>query len=512
MGRAQRAIDQLIGDPAQWIAAPEERPHEDVVSPLDGATIASYPICRPEDVAAAIGRARAAQASWSRIPAGERATVLTHLTALVWRNESALLDLIQAENGKARSHAFEEVSDVAMTAAHYATTGPRALRSRRVPGALPLLSHTEVNYHPVGVVGVISPWNYPFTLAISDALAALMAGNAVVIKPDSSTVLCALAAKALLVEAGLPSDLVQVVAGPGGVLGKPLVDGSDYLMFTGSTKTGRILGQQAGERLIGYSAELGGKNPLIVLDDAPMGRAVRAAVKAVTSNSGQLCISIERIYVEDSAWDRFVPAFVSAMAAVKVRGDYSWSAGMGPLISARQLETVSAHVEDARGKGATVLAGGHALPEIAPYAYAPTVLTDVTEAMMVCREETFGPVVSLYRVADAGEAIARANDSDYGLNASIWTTPSRGRTLGSAIQAGTVNVNDGYIAAWASMHAPMGGMKGSGLGRRHGENGLLKYTEPQTVATSRILPLQAPPFLSEKLWARVMKTYLRLGR
>lgn len=503
------AIARLLGEPDSWISITGPRERTDVISPLDGTVASSYPVCEPHDVEHALDRGRTAQRTWAQRSPKERAGVLARLARVLWSWEKELLDLIQGENGKARAHAFEEISDVAMTAKHYAKTAPRSLKPVSVGGAVPLLTRTTVHHHPVGVVGVISPWNYPFTLAISDALAALVAGNAVVIKPDSATVLCALAAKALLEKSGLPGDLFQVVAGPGSVLGPPLIEGSDYLMFTGSTATGRALAAQAGERLIGYSAELGGKNPLIVLEDAPLRRAVRGAVKAVTSNAGQLCISVERIYIEDAVWDRFVPAFVRAMTGVKVGADYSWSTQMGPLISRQQLETVADHVDDARAKGATVLAGGEALPDIAPYAYAPTVLTDVTEEMTVCRSETFGPVVSLYRVRDADEAITRANDSDYGLNASIWTTPARGRRLAARIQAGTVNVNDGYIAAWASLDAPMGGMKSSGVGRRHGEAGLLKYTEPQTVAASLLHPIQAPPVVGEKAWAAIMKAFIK---
>lgn len=512
MTRLTRAVTELLGNPADWITTVAPRSHADVTSPFDGKAFSSHPVCVPDDVDHAFSRARAAQVHWSQVSVRDRSRVLARLTDVLWSHENELLDLIQGENGKARSHAFEEISDVAMTASHYAKRAPKVLQPHRVAGALPVLSRTTVHHHPLGVVGVISPWNYPMTLAVSDALPALAAGNAVVIKPDSATVLCALAAKALLEKAGLARDLFQVVTGPGSSLGTPLIDNSDYVMFTGSTETGRHIAKQAGERLTGFSAELGGKNPLIVLDDAPIARAVRGAVKAVTSNSGQLCIAIERIYVEDSVWDRFVPAFVKEMTKVKIRADYSWQAGMGPLISRQQLDTVITHVEDATAKGATVLTGGKPLPKVAPHAYAPTVLTDVTEEMTVSREETFGPVVSLYRVKDAEDAIARANDTDYGLNASIWTSARRGQQLAHKIQAGTVNVNDGYVAAWASMDAPMGGMKSSGVGRRHGDQGLLKYTEPQTVAVSLGHPIQTPAFIREKTWAKVMRTFVRYGK
>ncbi|WP_182355056.1 succinic semialdehyde dehydrogenase [Flaviflexus huanghaiensis] len=506
------AIVRLLGSADSWITTAAHRERAEVVSPLDGRSVTTYPVCEPDDVTLAVTRARRAQTSWQKTSSQDRAAVLSRLSQLVWDWEKELLDLIQGENGKVRSHAFEEISDVAMTASHYAKRAPALLKPTRVPGPLPLLSRATVHHHPLGVVAVISPWNYPFTLALSDALAALAAGNAVVVKPDSNTVLSALAAKVLVEKAGLPADLFHVVAGRGSVLGPPLIKNCDYLMFTGSTATGRKLAVQAGEELVGFSAELGGKNALLVLHDAPIRRAVKGAVKAVISNAGQLCISTERIYVEDAVWDTFVPRFVRAMKKVRVGADYAWSTDMGPLISADQLTTVSEHVEDAKAKGATVLAGGEPLPHIAPHAYAPTVLTDVTDDMVVARSETFGPVVSLYRVADTEEAIARANDSEYGLNASIWTNPVRGQSVGARIEAGTVSINDAYVVAWASMHAPMGGMKASGIGRRHGDTGLLKYTEPQTVATSLVHPIQVPPLIGERGWSRIMRTFVKAWR
>lgn len=501
-------VKTLLGDPGTWIRAKNTRETMTITSPLSGESI-SFPQSETTDVKAAVRAGRVAQQRWAQVSVRDRAAIMKEFASLVWKHDESLLDLIQAENGKARSHAFEELSDVAMTAMHYAKVAPGLLESKRVSGVLPILSRTVVHHHPVGVVGIISPWNYPLTLAVSDAIPALLAGNAVVIKPDSKTVMCALAARKLLVDAGLHPDLFQVVTGAGKIIGSSLVAESDFLMFTGSTAVGRKLAEQAGQRLIPFSAELGGKNPLIVLDDAPIARAVKSAVKSVTSNSGQLCISIERIYVEDSVWDRFVPAFVSAMKKLKVGATTSWRWDMGPLISTQQLETVSAHVDDAVRKGATVLCGGKPLPKVSKTAYAPTVLTGVTEEMMVAKEETFGPVVSLYRVRDAEEAIARANDSRYGLNASIWSTLKRGARLAQSIKSGTVNVNDGYIAAWASTSAPMGGMKGSGLGRRHGSEGILKFTESQTVATSLVHPIQAPAFVTEKTWAKVMKLFIK---
>jgi succinate-semialdehyde dehydrogenase/glutarate-semialdehyde dehydrogenase len=332
-------------------------------------------------------------------------------------------------------------------------------------------------------------------------------------KPDDRTPFSAVWAVQLLEEAGLPPGLAQVVTGPGSELGTPIIEQSDYLMFTGSTSTGRNVAKQAAERLIDCSMELGGKNALLVLDDADIGKAVAGAVRASFSNAGQLCISVERIYVVKPLWDEFVAEFVKATKALKISPTLDYSADMGSLISDKQLQTVTEHVEDAKAKGATVLAGGRARPDLGPYFYEPTILTDVPESATLFAHETFGPVVSLYPVDTEQEAIAKANDSPYGLNFAVWTSdPARGRRVATQLQAGTVNVNGAYAATWASVDAPMGGMKDSGLGRRHGEYGILKYTESQTIATERLLPVGVPPGVRADIYARLMTNGLRLLR
>jgi succinate-semialdehyde dehydrogenase/glutarate-semialdehyde dehydrogenase len=276
---------------------------------------------------------------------------------------------------------------------------------------------------------------------------------------------------------------------------------------------GRNVAKQAAERLIDCSMELGGKNALLVLDDADPAKAASGAVRAAFSNAGQLCISVERIYAPRSSWDAFVERFVAATKSMTLSAALDYSADMGSLISENQLKTVTEHVNDAVGKGATVLAGGRARPEIGPHFYEPTILADVREGMTAFADETFGPVVSLYPVENEQEAIEKANDSAYGLNFAVWTSdPARGRRVAQQLQAGTVNVNGAYAAAWASVDAPMGGMKDSGLGRRHGEHGILKYTESQTIATERLLPVGAPNGVRGDVYARVMTTGLRMLR
>jgi succinate-semialdehyde dehydrogenase/glutarate-semialdehyde dehydrogenase len=497
---------------AELVCTVGERPRAASHAPFDGALVGEVPVCTADDVIEAVRRARAAQGEWAARPVAARAAVLLRYHDLLLDRQADLLDVVQTETGKARISAYEEAADVAMTARYYGNAGPGFLRPVRRRGAFPVLTRTHEHHHPKGVVGVISPWNYPLTLAVGDALPALLAGNGVVLKPDSQTPFTALAAVELLHEAGVPRELFQVVTGPGPELGPPLIGHVEFLMFTGSTTTGRTIAEQCGRRLIGFSAELGGKNPMLVLGDANLRRTVEGAMWACFSNSGQLCISIERLYVEDSIYDRFVPAFVERVQRMRLAPGLGWDVDMGSLVSSTQLDTVTAHVEDAVAKGARVLAGGRPRPDLGPLFFEPTVLEGVTDEMSLAREETFGPVVAVQRVAGAEEAIERANDSCYGLNASVWTSPVRGAEVAARLRAGTVNVNEGYAAAWASHDAPMGGMKDSGVGRRHGREGLLKYTDAQTVAVQRVLPvgpLRGVPFGP---YTRVLNVALRVLR
>jgi succinate-semialdehyde dehydrogenase/glutarate-semialdehyde dehydrogenase len=348
---------------------------------------------------------------------------------------------------------------------------------------------------PKGVVGVISPWNYPLVLAVSDALAALVAGNGIVIKPDSQTPFTAIRAFELLEEAGLPEGLVQIVTGPGTQVGTAIIESTDYVMFTGSTETGRTVAGQAGERLIGFSAELGGKNAMIVTADVDLDRAVEGATVGCFANTGQLCISIERIYVDQAIASTFTDRFGKRVAALKLGAEQTYGAEVGALASAAQLQKVTEHVDDAVAKGARVVAGGKARPEIGPFFYEPTVLAEITPEMDVYREETFGPLVSIYPYTSVDDAIDAVNDTEYGLNSSVYCgDTTKGRKIGERLMSGTVNINDGYSSGWGTLDAPMGGMKASGVGRRHGREGLLKYTESQTVAVRSALAekLQTP--------------------
>lgn len=480
---------------------------------FSGATLGSVPVGTAADVAAAVAKARVAQAEWAARTPKQRAEVFERYRALVVENREYLMDIVQAETGKARWAAQEEIMGLMFAARYFAKVAPQLLAPHSVSGAFPVLNRASVRAVPKGVVGVIAPWNYPMLLSVGDSIPALLAGNAVVVKPDSQTPYSSLANAELFARAGLPRDLFSVITGPGTVVGTAIVESCDYLMFTGSSETGRTLAEQCGRRLIGFSAELGGKNPMIVAKGANLDKVAKAAVRACYSNAGQLCISIERLYVERAVAAEFTEKFVAAVKAAKLGAAYDFSTDIGSLISESQLETVTKHVADAVSKGAKVLAGGNARPDLGPLFYEPTVLADVTDAMECGRNETFGPLVSIYPVDSIDEAIARANDTEYGLNASVWAaSKAEGERIAEKLHAGTVNIDEGYAPAWGSTGAPMGGMGISGVGRRHGPDGLLKFTEPQSIVVTRLLNLDPPAFLPQERWQPLLMTLARSFR
>ena len=486
-------------------------------SPITGQPLAHIPQSSEADVEVAFASARKAQQSWARTCFSERAEVLMRFHDLVLARQSEILDMIVWESAKSRLDAYQEMLHVALTARYYARTSCKQLATERRSGAFPLMTRIDVNRVPKGVVGIISPWNYPFTMAMCDGLAALMAGNAVVAKPDGQTMLTALLGAELLEQAGFPKDLWTVVAGPGPVVGTALMEHADHVCLTGSTATGRIVAAKCAERLIGCSLELGGKNPFLVLRDANLDKAAAGACRATFSNAGQLCVSVERMFVADQVYDKFLHKFVARTEAMKLGVGLGWGIDMGSLISQAQLDTVTAHVEDAVAKGARVLTGGRARPDIAPYYYEPTILEGVTPDMTCFGLETFGPVISVYRFHDEAEAVARANDGDYGLNGAIYSRDGkRARALARQIKCGTVNVNEAYGATFASIDSPMGGMRHSGIGRRQGPEGIHRFTEVQTVGTQRVMPLGPSYGLNDEQWARLMtissKILNKLGR
>jgi succinate-semialdehyde dehydrogenase / glutarate-semialdehyde dehydrogenase len=475
--------------------------------------VTHLPTSTGADVTAAAERARELQVEWANRPVADRAAVLLRFHDRLLDQVHPFVDMLQREAGKARLSATEEVLHCALTARYYARRADRYLRSERGHGVYPVLTRIDRHYLPKGLVGIIAPWNYPLTMAISDGLAALVAGNAVIAKPAEQTPLVCIAAVELLEQCGMPPGLWQVVHGPGDMVGPQLIDVSDYVCFTGSTATGRVVAARCADRLIGCSLELGGKNPMLVLADADVEAAAEGAVRACFSNGGQLCVSVERIYVHHSLMEDFCRAFVARTQALRLGSAFDYDHDIGSLISRDHLQRVSEQVEDAQARGARVLTGGRKRRDLGELFYDPTVLTGVTPEMACYAEETFGPVVSLYSVSSDEEAIARANDSRYGLNASVWTGDAEhGRHVARQVKCGTVNVNEGFAATFGSIDAPMGGMKHSGLGRRQGRDGIRRFVEVQSVATQRGLPIAPSHGLSGRQFASAIVAALRVLR
>ena len=358
-----------------------------------GDLLVELPQTSEDDIVQAFADSRAAQQVWASWPLRKRLKVLKKFHALVIENQYLVTDLIQAESGKNRRMAFEESCDVPMGTSHYIKRARTLLKDRRHAGPVPVLSHSTEVRRPKGVVAIIAPWNFPFATGVSDTIPALIAGNGVVLKPDNKTALSPLFGVRLLEEAGIPPGLVQVVCGEGPDVGGPMLANADYVMFTGSTATGRIIGELAGKHLIDCCLELGGKNPMLVLEDANVDEAVHAALFGGFGNSGQICMHIERLYVHDSIYDEFRDKFVAETEKMSVGASYDFEPDMGSLVSVDHRDRVIAHVEDAKAKGATVLTGGQSRPDLGPAFFEPTILEGVTQDMLAGTTETFGPVV-----------------------------------------------------------------------------------------------------------------------
>jgi succinate-semialdehyde dehydrogenase/glutarate-semialdehyde dehydrogenase len=435
-------------------------------------------------VAKAVAEARLSQPEWAKVSLRERSNILYRLHDLLLKNQNNLMDLLQLETGKSRAHAFEEIAGSLGSARYFAKIAPKTLKTKKTIAGVPLLTQSYVMYTPVGVVGVITPWNYPLALQMLDVLPALAAGNNVIQKADNQTALVSLYARQLAVEAGIPESAWTIVVGDGSSVGNAITDSVDFVAFTGSTKTGRLVAERAAKRLIGYSLELGGKNPLIVLPGAKLGDAAEKAIAGAFGNSGQLCVSIERVYVPNNLKEEFERELAERVTSMTVGKSGDFAMDMGTLTGINQLTRVQDFVSDAVGKGAKVLSGARALPELGPYFYAPTVLTNIKEDMKLAREEVFGPLIAVVGYDSIDQAVDLANDTEYGLNASVVGPTKLAKQVASKIMAGSVNVNEGYRASMASLDSPMGGMKQSGVGRRNGQYGILRFTESRTVGVS----------------------------
>jgi succinate-semialdehyde dehydrogenase/glutarate-semialdehyde dehydrogenase len=455
----------------------------EVHNPVTGELVGTVITATPDTIRSTVAQAREAQQRWKVLPFAQRARIIARFHDLILDRRDQIFDTIQSETGKARRDALGELVTVAGTARYYLTHGARHLRVRQARPAVRGVTSAEVVYKPHGVVGLITPWNYPFLLGIADALPALLAGNAVVIKPSELTPGSADLARRLLLESGLDAALVSVVHGRGEV-GAELIKHVDYVGFTGGTVTGRKVAIAAAERLIPYSLELGGKNPMVVLQGAPLNEAATGLLAGAFSNSGQTCISVEKVYVQESVYEEFARRVADKTARLKVGWSRTWDIDVGSLISREHAEKVAGRIERAVAEGARILVGGKTRKDLGPAFIEPTVLTEVSETMAISREETFGPVVALYPVRDAEEAIARANASEFGLNASVWAAGGpEARAVARQLDTGSAAINS-TLLVYNTFDVPMGGVKLSGIGRRHGEHGILRYTQVQSIVSS----------------------------
>jgi acyl-CoA reductase-like NAD-dependent aldehyde dehydrogenase len=462
----------------------------EVENPATGQVIRTLPVTPPAEVEAMVVRARAAQPAWESLGYDGRARVLRRMQKWTVDNADRVIRTIVDESGKSYEDAsVAELAYGAGALGFWAKRAPRYLADEKVRTLNPNVLGRKLvtRYRPVGVVGVIGPWNYPLINNFGDAVPALAAGNAVVLKPSQVTPLTSLLLADGLRECGLPEDAIQVVIG-GAESASALIDAADFVMFTGSTATGRKVMARAAETLTPVALELGGKDPMIVLADADLERAANAATYYAMQNGGQTCISVERVYVEAPVYERFVDAVTERVRALRVGPpDGPGSVEVGAITFGPQLDVIAAHVEQARAAGARITAGGH-VREGAGRFFEPTVLADVDHSMTAMTEETFGPTVPIMKVADAEEAIRLANDSPYGLGASVWTKDrARGEQIARRLESGYACVNDANVNYFA-FELQMGGWKESGLGVRHGAAGIRKYTRQQAILVTRFAP------------------------
>jgi acyl-CoA reductase-like NAD-dependent aldehyde dehydrogenase len=466
----------------------------EVRRPADGSLIRELQIDSPERVAEVVARVRAAQPEWEAIGIAGRRRWLDRLRDWMIDNHHRLADVMQEETGKVRAEAELEAPFLCGTINYYVDNAAEFLAEETpAPHILPLkVKRLRVVYHPYPVVGVISPWNFPLILAFDDAIPALVAGCAVVIKPSEFTPLSTMElVRAWKEEIGGPGVL-EVVNGTGET-GGALVDEVDFVQFTGSDRTGKVVMKRAADTLTPVSLELGGKDPLIVLRDADLERAVNATATGALANTGQICMSIERVYVEEPIYDEFVDRLTQQVRKLRQGSDgRSFGADLGAMTTPAQAEIVADHVEDARRKGARVLTGGKRKEGPGDW-YEPTVIADADHSMRVMTEETFGPVVPVMKVANADEAVRMANETRYGLSASVFAGSSReGEQIARRIEAGAVNVND-VLTTYFALGVPMGGWKESGIGFRHGSYGIKKFVRPESIVSPRIKQGKSDP-------------------
>jgi acyl-CoA reductase-like NAD-dependent aldehyde dehydrogenase len=462
-----------------------------VENPATGEVITTVPDMSADEVKQIVARAREAQPGWDAMGFEERGKVLLRAQKWVIDNAERIIDVIVSETGKTYEDAqLAEISYAGNAFGFWAKMAPEYLADERVRSSNLLVKGNKllVRYRPRGVVGVIGPWNYPLTNSFGDCIPALAAGNAAVLKPSEITPLTSLLMAEMLRECGMPENVFSVATGRGET-GAALVDEVDFIMFTGSTKTGKRVAERAAQSLTPVGLELGGKDAMIVLADADVERAANGAVFYGMQNGGQTCISVERVYVEEPVYDEFVSKVETKIRALRQGAPAGpGSVDVGAVIFPPQIDIVDDHVQDAVAKGARVVVGGHKHEESGGRFYEPTLLVDVDHTMKAMTEETFGPTLPVMKVRDAEEALRLANDSPYGLAGSVWTKDvAKGEDIARRVEAGAVCVNDAMLN-YAALELPMGGWKESGLGSRHSAGGIRKYCAEQTLLIKRFAP------------------------
>jgi acyl-CoA reductase-like NAD-dependent aldehyde dehydrogenase len=482
------------------------------INPATLEELARFPIASAAEVDQAVARARAARAAWAALSYRNRARYILKVRRALYDRKEEIMRIISDETGKPEFEALStEVFMVSDLMSHFAMNAESVLRDERFTLAVFRNKRSMITYEPLGVVGIISPWNFPFSIPVGEIVMALMAGNTVVLKPSEFTPLVGDAIKRLFASAGFPEGVFEVVQGDGST-GAALVESAiDKIFFTGSVRTGRRIAERAATRLLPVVLELGGKDAMIVCEDAPFERTVKGAVWGAFMNCGQVCASVERLYVAEPIAEKFISSVVEEVKRLRVGPPDGCSTDVGPLTNENQLNVVSEHVADAVARGARVLTGGRRREDLGGYFFEPTVLVDVDGSMKVMSEETFGPVLPIKVVKDEEEAIREANSTRYGLLASVWTADNeRGRRIARRIEAGTVIINDAVYTHGAAQ-TPWFGVKESGLGVTHGQAGLFEFVRMKHVNWD-LLPMKSNWwwFPYTEVWQRRFKTLMKV--
>ncbi len=478
-------------------------------NPATLAPIGEIDVEGEEEVQAAVERARKAQRGWAELHFVARGRFLERAIRVLIERQDEFVDVIVRDTGKAPIEALGELLTACDAMQFYAKRARYILADTTVPLHLLKTKRLRISYRPLGVVGIITPWNFPFILSLNPAVQALMAGNTVVLKPSEVTPFAGRLVEELLSAAGLPEGVFNLVQGDGQTGAALVESGVDKISFTGSVRSGRAVAEACGRNLVPCTLELGGKDPMIVCEDADLARAARGAVFGAFTNSGQVCVSTERVYVVEPVADEFQRKVLEETAALRqgAIGEFD----VGAITWPRQIEIIEEHVADALERGARLLAGGRRNPDLEGYFYEPTVLADVTHDMRIMREETFGPVLPIMRTRDVDEALRLANDSRYGLNANVWTrNKRRGAELAKAIESGNVVVND-CMVSYGVTESPFGGIKDSGIGRVNGDVGLRSYCHTQSIVIDRMGGRSEPnwyPYTARKM--KSMKRMMRI--